>query len=61
MPSTRKQEAKERRSRQLEIMSDAENVDIMLGSYSSEDEEMIRVKVSSIWTQGPPGLHQVPI
>ena len=38
MPSTRKQKAKERRSRQLDIMSDVENVDIMLGSYSRDDE-----------------------
>ena len=37
MPSTRKQKAKERRSRQLDIMSDVENVD-MLGSYSRDDE-----------------------
>ena len=34
MPSTRKQKAKGRRFRQLDIMSDAENVDVMLGSYS---------------------------
>ena len=39
MPSTRKQKAKERRSRQLDIMSDVENVDIMLGSYTRDDEE----------------------
>ena len=37
MPSTRKQKAKERRSRQLHLMSDVENVDIMLGSYSRND------------------------
>ena len=39
MPSTRKQKAKERRSRQLDTLSDVGNVDIMLGSYSREDEE----------------------
>ena len=33
MPSTRKQRAKERRSRQLDIMCDTENLDVMLGSY----------------------------
>ena len=33
MPSTRKQRAKERRSRQLDIMSDTENLDVMLGSF----------------------------
>ena len=38
MPSTRKQKAKEKRSRQLDIMSDVENVDVMLGSYSRNDE-----------------------
>ena len=36
MPSTRKQKAKERRSRQIDLMSDIENVDIMLGSYSRD-------------------------
>ena len=40
MPSTRKQKAKERRSRQLDIMSDVKNVDIMLGSYSRDDERV---------------------
>ena len=39
MPSTRKQKAKERRSRQLDMLSDVENADIMLGSYSRDDEE----------------------
>ena len=39
MPSTRKHKAKERRSRQLDMLSDVENVDIMLGSYSRDDEE----------------------
>ena len=34
MPSTKKQKAKERHSRQLDIMSHVENVDVMLGSYS---------------------------
>ena len=39
MPSTRKQRAKERRSRQIDIMSDAENLDVMLGSYPRNDLE----------------------
>ena len=39
MPSTRKQKAKERHSRQLDMLSDVENVDIMLGSYSIDEEE----------------------
>ena len=40
MPSTKKQEAKDRRSRQMvvDLMSNVENVDIMLGSYSRDDE-----------------------
>ena len=39
MPSTRKQRAKERRSRQVDLMSDAENLDIILGSYSRNEPE----------------------
>ena len=39
MPSTRKKRAKERRSGQLDMLSDVENVDLMLGSYSRDDEE----------------------
>ena len=39
MPSTKKQKAKERRSRQLDMLSDVKNVDVMLGSYSRDDEE----------------------
>ena len=38
MPSTEEQSAKERRSRQLDMMSGVENVDIRLGSYSRDDE-----------------------
>ena len=41
MSSTRKQKAKERRPRQLDMLSDVENVDIMLGSYSRDDQENI--------------------
>ena len=33
MPSTKKQKAKEKRSRQSDVMSDIENLDVMLGSY----------------------------
>ena len=36
MPSTRKQKAKEKRARQSDVMSDVENLDIMLGSYSRD-------------------------
>ena len=38
MPSTRKQKAKERRSRQLDMMSYVENVDIMIGNYSRNED-----------------------
>ena len=34
MPSIRKQKAREKRSRQWDVMSDMENLDIMLGTYS---------------------------
>ena len=40
MPSTRKQKAKEKRSRQSEILSDIENLDVMLGSYQRDNSEM---------------------
>ena len=39
MLSTRKQRAKEKRSRQVDLMSDSENLDIMLGSYSRNELE----------------------
>ena len=39
MPSTRKQRAKERRSRQVDLMSDVEDLDVMLGSYSRNEME----------------------
>ena len=42
MPSTRKQKAKERRSRQLDTFSYIENADVMLGNSSREDEENYR-------------------
>ena len=34
MPLTRKQRAKEKRLRQSDVMSDIENLDVLLGSYS---------------------------
>ena len=39
MPSTRKQKAKERSSRQLDIMSDVEIVDVMVGNYSTINQD----------------------
>ena len=38
MPSTRKQKAKEKRSRQSDVMSDIENLDIMLGNYQESEQ-----------------------
>ena len=40
MPSTRKQKAREKRSRQSDVMSDIENLDVMLGNY--QDDEQFR-------------------
>ena len=42
MPSTRKQKAKEKRSRQLDVMSDLEDMNVMLGNYpgNRSDEEL---------------------
>ena len=37
MPSTRKQKAKEKRSRQSDVLSDIENLDVMLGNYSNSE------------------------
>ena len=39
MPSTRKQKAREKRSRQSDVMSDIENLNVMLGSYQRENNE----------------------
>ena len=38
MPSNRKKKAKERRLRQLDMMSDVENVDMMIGNYSRDED-----------------------
>ena len=40
MPSTRKQKAKEKRSRQSDVLSDIENLDVMLGSYQRDSSEV---------------------
>ena len=39
MPSTKKQKAKVKRSRQSHVMSDIENCDVMLGSYQRDYSE----------------------
>ena len=38
MPSTRKQKAREKRSRQSDVMSDIENRDVMLVNYQEDDQ-----------------------
>ena len=40
MPSTRKQKAKEKRSRQFDVMSDIGNLYVMLGSYQRDNSEV---------------------
>ena len=40
MPSTRKQKAKAKRSRQSDVMSDIENLDVMLGGYQRDNSEI---------------------
>ena len=37
MPSTRKQKAREKRTRQSDVMSDVENLDVMLGTYTRNE------------------------
>ena len=37
MPSIRKQKAREKRFRQSDVMSDFENLDVMLGSYQRDN------------------------
>ena len=36
-PSTKKQEAKKKRSRHSDVMSDIENLDVMLGNYTNSE------------------------
>ena len=38
MPSTRKQKAKKKRSRQSDVLSDIENLDVMLGNYRENEQ-----------------------
>ena len=40
MPSTRKQKAKEKRWRQSDVMSDIENLNVMLGTYQRDNSEI---------------------
>ena len=50
MPLTRKQKAKEKRSRQSDVMSDLENMNVMLGNYPrnrSDDELNENIEIDS--------------
>ena len=38
MPSSRKQKAREKRSRKSDVMSDIENLEVMLGNYQKGDQ-----------------------
>ena len=40
MPSTRKQKAREKRSRQSDVMSDFENMNVMLGNYQGNQSDV---------------------
>ena len=46
MPSTRKQKAKARKSREMDMMSEFENLDVMLGSGNSNPIERDRKRIS---------------
>ena len=52
MPSTRKQKAEENRFRQSDVMSDIENLDVMLGSYQRDNREMQERNSDNEWTKG---------
>ena len=45
MPSTRKRKAKEKRSRQSDVMPDNENLDVMLGNF--QGNEQVRNEIMS--------------
>ena len=57
MPSTRKQKAKEKRARQIDVMSDIENLDVMLGSYS-RDAVVEQINVSDVEKDFESSRHQ---
>ena len=40
MPSTRKQKAREKRSRQSDVTSDLENMNVMLGNYQKNQSDV---------------------
>ena len=54
MPSTRKQKAKEKRSRQSDIMSDLDNMNVMLGNYPDNQSDVDLMQMQKL-THGPMG------
>ena len=55
MPSTRKQKAREKRSRQSDVLSDIENLDVMLGNYQENEqfrEENVTERESDLESEG---------
>ena len=53
MPSTRKQKAKEKRARQSDVLSDLENMNVMLGNYPENQSDVDLNE--NVRTQGPMG------
>ena len=61
MPSTRRQKAKSRRSREMDIMSDFENLDVMLGNendYPIERELADAIDQSSVHGDADTNVYQ---
>ena len=58
MPSTRRQRAIERRSRQIDLMSDTENLDTMLGSYLRNELESNSIDRNDEMDQEPDRTRQ---
>ena len=61
MPSTRRQKAKARKSRELDMMSDMDNLDVMLGNGNSnpiERELVDAIEQSSVQRVIETDMHQ---
>ena len=61
MPSTRRQKAKARKSREMDMMSDMDNLDVMLGSGNSnliERELAEAIDQSSVHSDSETNLYQ---
>ena len=61
MPSTRRQKAKPRRSREMDTMSDFENLDVMLGNennYPIERELADAIDQSSVHRDADTNVYQ---